>query len=354
VLGVVAVGAVVGLAASWGTISDKVSQQWDVFTHPGGGAAVAAAPTSSHLISGSGPRYDLWRVAWKQFNQHPLDGVGAGNFTVSYFRERRQSEDVRQPHSIELQTLGELGLVGGLALLAFLGGVYYGLAGRRRVSRTDLTARALTVGATGAFTAWLAHTSVDWMSLMPGMTGIALCGAAVLVGDAALRRGASRRRLALPVFVGVVLVVAVGAAFLVRQTLADRYRLDGQATLAAAPQQAIRDANKALAYDDDLISAYYLKAAAYARLGDYGSSRAVLLAATRKEPHAWLPWALVGDLALRARRFEDAGAAYARAHALNPRNAQIAKAAADPRAALALQNQLEQRARQPVEQARQP
>src|SRR5204862_413341 len=74
----------------------------------------------SRLISGAGTRYDYWRIAWHSFTAHPLAGVGAGNYDRPYFQQRATTEDVRQPHSIELQALSELGLVGALLLLGFL------------------------------------------------------------------------------------------------------------------------------------------------------------------------------------------------------------------------------------------
>jgi hypothetical protein len=327
-----AVAGVIALVVLSGRISDDVSRQYDAFVHPGQPAAGATA-SASRLTSGSGNRYDYWRIAWHDFTDHPVRGVGAGNWPVSYFLERTTSEDVRQPHSVELQALSELGIVGGLALLVFVVGVYVGLLRRRWPSRGDPTTRALTVAAAGAFTGWLVHTSVDWMALMPGLTGIALAGAAVLTGDEA-EGGARRRPLPWPALAVALLVIGIGASFLVRQTLADRYRIDGQAQLASSPQQALRDANRALAYDSDLLAAWYLKAAAYARLGDYASSRATLLAATRREPHAWVTWALLGDLSVRGRDFAGARAAYGRAFELNPRNTELRTLAANPRVAL--------------------
>jgi tetratricopeptide (TPR) repeat protein len=190
----------------------------------------------------------------------------------------------------------------------------------------------LTVAAAGAFTAWFVHTSVDWLQLMPGLTGVALAGAAVLTGDEA--GGARRRLVSWPVLVAAVAVVAVGAAFLVRQTLADAYNISGRHD--RAPRAAIADANRALAYDDDLLDAYYLKAAAYAQVGDDLSSRATLLAATRREPHDWVTWALLGDLAVRARDFRGARLAYGHAFALNPRSGNLRHLAANPRRAVRL------------------
>jgi hypothetical protein len=326
----VAAGIII-VAAFLGRISHEVSRQYKAFIHPG--QAVVAASNTTHLTSGAGNRYDLWRIAWTDFTEHPFKGVGAGNWSVSFFRARRVTQDLHQPHSVELQALSELGIVGGLALLVFVIGVYLGLLDRRPAIRGDPTTRAMTVAACGIFTGWLAHTSVDWMQLMPGLTGIALSGAAVLIGDEG-RRGERRRLLTWPALIVVLAIIGVGAAFLVRQTLGDHYRIEAQAALGKTPRQAISDANQALAYDGDLLAAYYLKAAAYARLDDYTSSRATLLAAARREPHAWITWALLGDLAVRGGDLTAARAAYRRALALNPREPDLTKVAISPRRAV--------------------
>jgi hypothetical protein len=327
-LAVLGLGAVVALVVFSGRISHQISRQYDAFVHP---AIVSSSDTTTRLSSGAGNRYDLWSVAWKDFKAEPLRGVGAGNWPVSWFRDRHITDDVRQPHSIELQALSELGLVGGLLVVVFAVGVYLGLAGRRRATRGDPLARMLTVAAAGAFTGWFVHTSADWMHLMPGLTGIALASAAVLVSGEA-EGGVRRRLLPWPALAAAVLVVGVGAAFLVRQTVADRYQGDGQAELASHPRSAIDDANQALAYDADNLQAYYLKSAAYARLDDYPSSRATLLAAVRREPNNWITYALLGDLTARARDYRAAAAAYGRASALNPIDKGLRALAANPRA----------------------
>ncbi len=45
--------------------------------------------------------------------RHPVAGVGAGGYTVAYYKQRRTTEAIENPHSIELELLAELGLVGG-------------------------------------------------------------------------------------------------------------------------------------------------------------------------------------------------------------------------------------------------
>ena len=89
-------------------------------------------------------------------------------------------------------------------------------------------------------------------------------------------------------------------------------------------RQPLAKANDALALNADSLPTYYLKAAAYARLDDYLRARATLLAATRREPHDFVTWALLGDIALRRGDRAAAARSYRRARALNPRDQELA------------------------------
>jgi hypothetical protein len=295
----------------------------------------AESSASSRFTSGAGNRYDYWRVAWDQFASEPLRGVGAGNYDRTYFLERRTTEDIRQAHSIELQVLGELGLAGGIALALLIGAVLAGFVRRARAGRQSLMDRGLAVAAGGAFLVWLIHTSVDWLHLIPGVTGLALASAAVLVGP--WRRPVAERATPVRRVVVVLAAVAivVGAALIGRAALAEKYRSNGQAALASEPRQAIEAANRSLALNDEALDTYYVKAAAYARLNDYARARATLLEAARREPHDFVPWGLLGDLAVRRDDLRAARLAYGRAASLNPRDEGVAVLARDPSAASA-------------------
>lgn len=297
----------------------KVSDQYNAFTE--------LKPTngSSRFTSGGGNRYDYWRIAWKQFTDHPLDGVGAGNFDRTYFLERRTSEDVRQAHSIELQTLGETGIVGALALGFFLVAVFVGIWRRARAARSRGSETGLTVAATGMFIVWLAQTSVDWLHLIPGLTGIALGGAAILL----MRPGPSGvgeiRVFPLPVLgTAAALVLAVVAiVFIGRPTLAEHLRTEAQDELRTHPLKAIDAADESLSLNPDAVQAYYVKAAALARLNAYRPAKGALEEAIGREPHNYVSWALLGDLATRRGDISDALRAYRRASRLNPRDREL-------------------------------
>jgi hypothetical protein len=323
--------AVIGLIALVGNPFHRISKEYDDFVN----LKVNNAPTNTRFLSGGGYRYDYWRIAWKEFKHEPLRGVGAGSYDVDYFVDRRTNEDIRQPHSLPMQLLAELGIPGLLALLAFVGAVFAGLWRTSRRGVTSLGRRAAAVAAGGAFAAWLAHTSVDWLHLLPGVTGIALCAAAGLL--APWSRRSAGRALATGRILAVVLtaVAVLAAADLTgRLAAAEHYRLQSRDALNNDPVHALRLANDSLALNSDSLPALYMKSAAYARLGRYTAARATLLQATRTEPHSAQPWALLGDLAVRRGAFRTAKIDYGKAARLDPKDGVIPALAKDPRSAL--------------------
>lgn len=328
---IIVVGAVAGLAAV-GDPVDRLRDEARAFKNPG---TASSGESRSRFTTGSGNRHDYWRVAGRQFRDEPVKGVGAGNYDRTYFLERQTAEDIKQPHSLPLQTLSELGLIGGAGLLLFLGAIVAGFVRRARAARTSPADLGLAVAGGGMFLVWLVHTSVDWLHLIPGVTGIALCGAAVLVAPWAREHAAQgRSRLRLATVVLCALVVLFGATMVGRSALADKYRSDAQDILAGDPSGALDKVADSLSLNDESLSAYYVQAAAHARLGLYEPARASLIEATRREPHDFVPWGLLGDLAVRRGDFAQAREDYGRALRLNPRDAGLRAVAEKPRAAL--------------------
>lgn len=323
-----AVGVLVVLAV--GNPASALDNQIEAFKR----LDVRASETStSRFTSGGGNRYDYWRIALAQFESEPLKGLGAGNYNQTYFLERRTTEDIRQPHSIELQTLAELGLVGAAALALFAFAVLAGFVRRAVRARLDPGEATIAVGAGGLFVFWFVHTSVDWLHLIPGATGLALCAAACLVGP---WRESARVDIRSWVTIAVVsgFLVLGGAVLIGRATLADHRRAAAEESLDNDPRSALDEANRSLALDDEALAAYYAKAAAEARLGRYEPARAALLEATRREPRDFVAWALLGDLAVRRGDFQQARRDYGRAARLNPLDEGLKRLAAHPRVAL--------------------
>ena len=335
-------GAVAGVVSA-DRIAGFLDTQYSAFTTLGG---PQGEPTASRLATGAGNRYDYWQIATDAWRANPIVGVGAGGYDKPYFEQRTTSEDIRQPHSLPLQTLAELGIAGSLLLAAALLMLAAGTWRRIR----DGGRSPLVVAGLGVVSAWLVHTSVDWMHLLPGLTGVALLGAAVLLrapreaddrlaeggdGGVAVAEQAAvrprRARFAPAILVGVAITIA--ALSLSRQGLSERYVQRAQGALAEDPARALVEANRALRLDREAIAAYYAKAAALARFGEGDAARAVLLDATRREPRNFVTWALLGDLSVRRGQLDDAGAHYRRAARLNPRDVGLIALAADPRSA---------------------
>jgi O-antigen ligase len=153
---------------------DFVSRQWQDFLRPTTGVGQGSA----RLTTSKGTRSDLYRVAFDGFEAQPLHGDGAGGFTVRWMQQRRVYEQVRDAHSLELETLGELGAVGALLLLGFLATLGWAAVTSRVRPGALPRSHAAAVGA--ACAVWVAHSAVDWDWQMPALTGLVLVLAATL------------------------------------------------------------------------------------------------------------------------------------------------------------------------------
>ena len=119
-----------------------VERQWHEFLRTGD-----QNPTSQRLGSTRGPRSDFCRVALDAFAAQPVRGIGSGGFGPRYFRERRTQESARDVHSQYLEILSELGIVGGLILLAFVAATVVAVVAARRRPGPLGSGAAAAVGA---------------------------------------------------------------------------------------------------------------------------------------------------------------------------------------------------------------
>lgn len=130
--------------------------------------------TAERLASADSNRYAYWKVALRAFADHPVQGVGSGGFAVVWLREREIDDPVRDAHSLPIETLAELGLVGALLLALFAGGVLAaGVTAQRR--------SALAAGPIAVAVVYAVHACVDWDWEMPAVTIPALAAAGLLL-----------------------------------------------------------------------------------------------------------------------------------------------------------------------------
>jgi hypothetical protein len=149
----------------------------------GGGDQAGFGATTSRLGSATSNRADYWRVAWDAAGERPVRGLGPGGFGPAWLRERPYDEPAKDAHSLPLETLTELGLVGLALLLALLGAV---AAAARDALRADA---AFAAGPAAAAATWLVHACVDWDWEMPALTLIAIACAGALLSAAPRRAG---------------------------------------------------------------------------------------------------------------------------------------------------------------------
>jgi hypothetical protein len=135
-------------------------------------ASPAAGTTAKRFTTVQTTRGDYWEVAAGMAADAPLRGDGAGSFRVHWARERPYVDGARDAHSLYLETLAELGLVGLGLLAAFLIAVAIGV---RASWRADALAAA---GPAAALVAFALHAGLDWDWELPAVTLPALALAA--------------------------------------------------------------------------------------------------------------------------------------------------------------------------------
>jgi O-Antigen ligase len=123
-------------------------------------------------------RLPLWRAAIDIYDTQKLHGTGAGTYQDYYTRYRSETVYVVDTHSLYLQSLAELGLVGLALILVVVCGILGGLA--MRIRGPD---RAVFAALFAVVLAWAVHQAFDWDWQMPAVT----LGVFILAGLALAR-----------------------------------------------------------------------------------------------------------------------------------------------------------------------
>ena len=135
--------------------SAVTGQKQSVGQESGANAARLASPESD--------RAAYWKVQLDQFAEYPLYGAGGGSFLAAWTQHRGSREPARNAHSLPIEILGDLGLVGLLLLLTLAGGV---AIAAKRAAATDAR---LAAGPAAALLAFAAHCVIDWDWQVPGL-----------------------------------------------------------------------------------------------------------------------------------------------------------------------------------------
>jgi hypothetical protein len=172
VVGVAVVVAVVGLFLVAVVASHPV-RRFDQFKNNAVPTNSSGTSTATHLLSTSGSgRWQFWSVAVQEFRAHPLNGGGAGSWESWWLQRGTFPLPSQFAHSLYLEALGELGIVG---LLLIGGAVIIAAVGAVRSARLLQSGEIAAAAACGI--AFFAAAAYDWVWQL---AGIAIVGVGML------------------------------------------------------------------------------------------------------------------------------------------------------------------------------
>ncbi len=114
----IAAGVVALIVIAAIDLPGRASNGWSEFKE-GGGPGTGTERLGS--VAGQN-RYQFWSAAVRENETAPLNGTGSGTFEFWWARDGDSDETVRDAHSLYMQTLGELGIVGFAVLILFAAG----------------------------------------------------------------------------------------------------------------------------------------------------------------------------------------------------------------------------------------
>lgn len=295
---------------------------WDQFSSPDLQAPGSAAGHITQL-SGSG-RDEFWRVAVDAFGEKPVLGHGAGTFRFSWHLLRHDPATNTDAHSLYLQAFAELGVLGGLLVLAMVGVLLWtGFAAWRGAqgARRDLYAALL-----GACLAFAVCAGIDWFWQIAAMGAVFFLAAGALVAarcsQLARRRAAAnghedQRRFRLAV--GGLAVAWIGMLALVGPLLVD-HEIDASNSAVAEGNlaSAVSHAENARKIEPWATSPLKQLALLAESEGNYPAAIDRLDQAIDREEDNWLLYYLRARVRQRAGEEAAARADLSEARRLNP------------------------------------
>jgi tetratricopeptide (TPR) repeat protein len=285
---------------------------YEAFKAPPPGITSPGADLNRRLFSFSGNgRYEMWRIAWDDYEAHPVAGSGAGTYERYWLRDRPIGNKVRDAHGLYVETLAELGPPGAALLVAVLAVPLLAAARARRYG--------LIPAAFGAYVAYVAHAGVDWDWEMTAVTLTGLfCGCALLVGARGDDAGTRPLR---PILRAAGIVVTLALATFAFVGLRGNLALSSSQVAAEAGNGVRAEADARTAMRWAPWSSDALAMLAQAQLVEHrmAAARRSLRKAIQKNPNDWNLWYRLSLI----ERGREARRALAEAARLNPREPQI-------------------------------
>jgi hypothetical protein len=291
-------------------------------------ASPAESFARAHLLSGNGSgRWQFWKAAADEFDTAPFHGRGAGTYESWWSEHASFSYFVRDAHSLYLETLGELGLIGFLLLAAaFCTTVAIAVT---RLSQADASTRTTIAAALASFVAFLSGAAFDWVWELAVVGGVGalllglLVGPATLtgpaVGEAKAGRAGAEGRFALGIaglVAAWVVLCAQAPPLLSEIKLRDSRAAIGRGDTAGA----LSDARAARRLEPWAASPHLQLALVLEERNDVSGARREIDQALDRDPRDWRLWLVKARLETKAGAARAAVASYERGRELNPRS----------------------------------
>lgn len=300
-----------------------------VASHPGRrfdefrGNVTHAAPGSgqtyvqSHLLGSSGSgRWQFWTAAVDQFRAHPLNGGGAGSWQAYWLQHNTLRGFFSQfAHSLYLEAMGELGIVGLLLLAGAVLCAVFGAVKSAVALRSGEIAAAAAVGI-----AFFASAAYDWVWQLAGVAVVGVGMLGLALGALPSTRAEAWERFG--VFRPVLAIVAVAAIIPQFVVLASGIHLNNSraAVNAGDGARAKSQALAAKAIEPWAASPYVQLAQIEQAEGNFEAARVWLDGALRRSPNDWTVWYIATQIDTQRGKITLAKRELARARELNPQS----------------------------------
>ena len=280
--------------------------------------------TKAHLMSANGSgRWQLWESAVDEWQDSPVKGRGAGSYEAWWAQHGSLTKFVRNAHSLYLETLGELGVIGFVILMTAFGAGF--VAAGRRLLRSAGSERVTVAALAGGLVAFMVGAGIDgmWELTVVSLVGIACL--ALLVGpatDTASSRAAGLTPRARVAPRAAMVAVCAIVVCLEGVLLLSHMRLEQSQTAAARGDTdgAVSAALDAKSLQPWASSPYLQLALLEESSRDLVAARDSIGEAIDRNASDWRLWLVSARIETEAGNIADARRALLRAKTLNPRS----------------------------------
>ena len=316
--GLALAGALLALAAAIAV----GGRAWDQFTSSD---VQLANETGSRFGSLSGANRDeFWRVGVDAFGEEPVLGHGAGAYQFSWDELRSIAIPVRDAHSLYLEAFAELGILGGLLVLAMVGALLWtGLGAWRGATGTQ---RELCAALLAAALAFAVGAAIDWFWEIAAIGAIFFLATGVLVAirceQLEARRAAANGRpqqRRYGIAIAGLAVAWISALALIGPLLVER-EIDASKAAAADGNVAgaVAHADTARTIEPWAASPYVQLGLLAQLQGDYATATSRLTEAIEREDRNWVLYYTRSKIERDAGNLAAARADLREARRLNP------------------------------------